>query len=402
MNSSRIAQRIRRIKPSPSTAAADRANELRRLGKDIVNLAVGEPDFDTPPNIRDAAALAIENGATRYTLMAGTLELRQAIADKLARENGLDYTPSEIIATNGAKSGIYSALAITLEQGDEVIIPAPYWVSYPDMVLANDGTPVTIACPEGHGFKLTPAQLAAAITPRTRWLIINSPSNPTGAAYTASEYRDLAEVLVQHPHVLVMTDDIYEHIRFDGRSTPHLLTVAPELRNRTLAINGVSKTYAMTGWRIGWAAGPRDLIQALDTLLSQSAGNCCAVSQAAAAAALNGDQSFIAECVAIYKQRRDRTAQRINAIPGLSCAMPDGAFYLYVNCSGLIGKHARAGKQLNTDGDVVMYLLEHVGVAVVPGTAYGLSPYFRLSIATGIDTLMEGAGRLAQAVADLG
>ena len=401
MNSSRIAEHIRRIKPSPSTAAADRANELRRQGKDIVNLAVGEPDFDTPPNIRDAAARAIENGATRYTLMAGTLELRQAIADKLARENGLDYTASEIIATNGAKSGIYSALAISLERGDEVIIPAPYWVSYPDMVLANDGTPVTVACPETQGFKLTPAQLAAAITPRTRWLIINSPSNPTGAAYTASEYRGLAEVLVHHPRVLVMTDDIYEHIRFDGRSTPHLLTVAPELRDRTLAINGVSKTYAMTGWRIGWAAGPRDLIQALNTLLSQSAGNCCAVSQAAAAAALNGDQSFVAECVAIYKQRRDRTAQRINAIPDLGCAMPDGAFYLYVNCSGLIGKNTRTGKQLDTDGDVVMYLLEHVGVAVVPGSAYGLSPYFRLSIATGIDTLLEGADRLAQAVADL-
>jgi aspartate aminotransferase len=401
VNSSRIAEHIRRIKPSPSTAAADRANELRRQGKDIVNLAVGEPDFDTPPNIRDAAARAIENGATRYTLMAGTLELRQAIADKLARENGLDYTASEIIATNGAKSGIYSALAISLERGDEVIIPAPYWVSYPDMVLANDGTPVTVACPETQGFKLTPAQLAAAITPRTRWLIINSPSNPTGAAYTASEYRGLAEVLVHHPHVLVMTDDIYEHIRFDGRSTPHLLTVAPELRDRTLAINGVSKTYAMTGWRIGWAAGPRDLIQALNTLLSQSAGNCCAVSQAAAAAALNGDQSFVAECVAIYKQRRDRTAQRINAIPDLGCAMPDGAFYLYVNCSGLIGKNTRTGKQLDTDGDVVMYLLEHVGVAVVPGSAYGLSPYFRLSIATGIDTLLEGADRLAQAVADL-
>jgi aspartate aminotransferase len=401
VNSSRIAERIRRIKPSPSTAAADRANELRRQGKDIVNLAVGEPDFDTPPNIREAAARAIESGATRYTLMAGTLELRQAIADKLARENGLHYTAREIIATNGAKSGIYSALAISLERGDEVIIPAPYWVSYPDMVLANDGTPVTVACPETQGFKLTPAQLAAAITPRTRWLIINSPSNPTGAAYTAREYRSLAEVLVQHPHVLVMTDDIYEHIRFDGRSTPHLLTVAPELRDRTLTINGVSKTYAMTGWRIGWAAGPRDLIQALDTLLSQSAGNCCAVSQAAAAAALNGDQSFVAESIAIYKQRRDRTAQRINAIPGLGCAMPDGAFYLYVNCSGLIGKHTRAGKQLDTDGDVVMYLLEHVGVAVVPGTAYGLSPYFRLSIATGIDTLLEGADRIAQAVADL-
>jgi len=401
VNQSRIAQRVRRIKPSPSTAAADRANELRREGKSIVNLVIGEPDFDTPPSIRQAAAYAMEHGATRYTAMLGTLELRQAIVAKLARENGLTYAPTEIIATNGAKSAIYSALAATLEPGDEVIIPAPYWVSYPDMVLANDGTPVAVACPEHQGFKLTPAQLESAITPRTRWLLINSPSNPTGAAYSAPEYRALAEVLVRHPHVLVMTDDIYEHIRFDGRQTLHLLAVAPDLRDRTLAINGVSKTYAMTGWRIGWAAGPRDLIQALETLLSQSAGNCCAVSQAAAAAALNGDQGFVAECVAIYQERRDRTAQRINAIPGLSCAVPDGAFYLYVNCAGLIGKSARGGKRLATDGDVVMHLLESAGVAVVAGAAYGLSPYFRVSIATSIETLMEGMDRMARVVADL-
>ena len=401
MNQSRIAQRVRRIKPSPSTAAADRANELRREGKSIVNLVIGEPDFDTPPSIRQAAAYAMEHGATRYTAMLGTLELRQAIVAKLARENGLTYAPTEIIATNGAKSAIYSALAATLEPGDEVIIPAPYWVSYPDMVLANDGTPVAVACPEHQGFKLTPAQLESAITPRTRWLLINSPSNPTGAAYSALEYRALAEVLARHPHVLVMTDDIYEHIRFDGRQTLHLLAVAPDLRDRTLAINGVSKTYAMTGWRIGWAAGPRDLVQALETLLSQSAGNCCAVSQAAAAAALNGDQGFVAECVAIYQERRDRTAQRINAIPGLSCAVPDGAFYLYVNCAGLIGKSARGGKRLATDGDVVMHLLESAGVAAVAGAAYGLSPYFRISIATSIETLMEGMDRMARVVADL-
>jgi aspartate aminotransferase len=401
VNQSRIAERVRRIKPSPSTAAADRANELRRQGKSIVNLVVGEPDFDTPPNIRQAAAYAIEHGATRYTAMLGTPELRQAIVAKLARENGLTYAPTEIIATNGAKSAIYSALAATLEPGDEVIIPAPYWVSYPDMVLANDGTPVAVACPEHQGFKLTPAQLESAITPRTRWLLINSPSNPTGAAYSALEYRALAEVLARKPHVLVMTDDIYEHIRFDGEQTPHLLAVAPELRDRTLAINGVSKTYAMTGWRIGWAAGPRDLIQALETLLSQSAGNCCAVSQAAAAAALNGDQGFVAECVATYRMRRDRTAQRINAIPGLSCAMPDGTFYLYVNCAKLIGKSVPGGKQLDTDEDVVMYLLESAGVAVVAGSAYGLSPYFRISIATSIETLMEGMDRMARVVADL-
>ncbi|SDY61749.1 aspartate aminotransferase [Variovorax sp. YR634] len=398
---SRIAARVRRIKPSPSTSAADRANELRRQGKSIVNLVVGEPDFDTPPHIRQAAAAAIERGATRYTLMAGTVELREAIVAKLERENGLRYAMNEIIATSGAKSAIYNAFAITLEPGDEVIIPAPYWVSYPDMVLACEGTPVTVACPESQGFKLAPAQLEAAITPRTRWLLINSPSNPTGASYTAAEYRALAEVLERHPHVMVMTDEIYEHIRFDGEATPHLLVEAPALRDRTLIVNGVSKTYAMTGWRIGYAAGPVDLIKALDTLLSQSTGNCCSVSQAAAAAALNGDQGFVAESVAVYKQRRDRTLALINDIPGLSCATPPGAFYLYINCGGLIGKTTPEGKRLNEDGDVVMYLLESEGVAVVAGTAYGLSPYFRLSIATSIETLEEGCTRIARAVAAL-
>jgi aspartate aminotransferase len=401
LDTSRIASRVRRIKPSPSTSAADRANELRRQGKSIVNLVVGEPDFDTPLHIRQAAAEAMNKGATRYTLMAGTVELRQAIAAKLQRENGLQYGLDEIIATSGAKSAIYSAFSITLEPGDEVIIPAPYWVSYPDMVLACDGTPVTLACTEASGFKLTPAQLDAAITPRTRWLLINSPSNPTGASYAAAEYRALADVLARHPQVLVMTDDIYEHIRFDGQRTPHLLAAAPELRDRTLAVNGVSKTYAMTGWRIGYAAGPRDLIEALDKLLSQSTGNCCSISQAAAAAALNGDQSFVAESVAIYKQRRDRTLARINAIAGLSCRQPDGAFYLYVNCAGLIGKTMPQGKPLAEDGDVVMYLLESVGVALVAGTAYGLSPYFRLSIATSIEVLDEGCARIARAVAEL-
>ncbi|RTQ34006.1 aspartate transaminase [Variovorax gossypii] len=398
---SRIAARVRRIKPSPSTSAADRANELRRQGKSIVNLVVGEPDFDTPAHIRQAAAAAIERGATRYTLMAGTVELREAIVAKLQRENGLSYAMNEIIATSGAKSAIYNAFAITLEPGDEVIIPAPYWVSYPDMVLACEGTPVTVACPEANGFKLTPAQLEAAITPRTRWLLINSPSNPTGASYTAAEYRALAEVLGRHPQVMVMTDEIYEHIRFDSEPLPHILAVAPSLRDRTLIVNGVSKTYAMTGWRIGYAAGPVDLIKALDTLLSQSTGNCCSVSQAAAAAALNGDQSFVAESVAVYRQRRDRTLALVNDIPGLSCATPPGAFYLYINCGGLVGKTTPQGKRLQEDGDVVMYLLESEGVAVVAGTAYGLSPYFRLSIATSLETLEEGCRRIARAVAAL-
>ncbi|VTU23634.1 Aspartate aminotransferase [Variovorax sp. PBL-H6] len=401
MTTSRIAERVRRIKPSPSTSAADRANELRRQGKSIVNLVVGEPDFDTPLHIRQAAVAAMDKGATRYTLMAGTVELREAILGKLQRENGLTYAMNEIIATNGAKSAIYNAFAVTLEPGDEVIVPAPYWVSYPDMVLACEGQPVIVACPERNGFKLTPAQLEAAITPRTRWLLINSPSNPTGAAYTTHEYRSLADVLVRHPQVLVMTDDIYEHIRFDGEKTPHLLAAAPELRDRTLVVNGVSKTYAMTGWRIGYVAGPADMVHAMDTLLSQSAGNCCSISQAAAAAAMNGDQSFVAESVAVYKQRRDRTLARINAIPGLSCATPQGAFYLYVNCSGLIGKSTPSGKVLADDGDVVMYLLESEGVAMVAGTAYGLSPYFRLSIATSIENLEEGCARIARAVAEL-
>jgi aspartate aminotransferase len=400
-SSSRIAARVRRIKPSPSTSAADRANELRRQGRSIVNLVVGEPDFDTPAHIREAAKAAIDKGQTRYTLMAGTVDLRQAIVAKLERENGLVYGMNEIIATNGAKSAIYSAFAITLEPGDEVIIPAPYWVSYPDMVLACDGVPVTVACPESDGFKLTPQQLEAAITPRTRWLLINSPSNPTGASYTAEEYRALGDVLVRHPHVMVMTDDIYEHIRFDGQRTAHLLKAAPELRDRTLVVNGVSKTYAMTGWRIGYVAGPRDMIQALDTLLSQSAGNCCSVSQAAAAAAMNGDQGFVAESVQVYRQRRDRTLANLNAIPGLSCTPPDGAFYLYVNCAGLIGRHRPDGRVLAEDGDVVMYLLESEGVAVVAGTAYGLSPYFRLSIATSLETLDEGCKRIERAVAAL-
>lgn len=401
MSASRIATRVRRIKPSPSTTAADRANELRRQGRSIVNLAIGEPDFDTPEHIRRAAALAMNRGATRYTLMAGTVELRQAIAAKLERDSGLHYAPNELLATAGAKSAIYSALATTLEPGDEVLIPAPYWVSYPDMTLACDGKPVTIPCPEDSGFKLTPAQLEAAITPRSRWLLINSPSNPTGSAYTLAEYRALADVLSRHPTVLVMTDDIYEHIRFDGETTAHILQAAPELRDRTLIVNSLSKTYAMTGWRIGYVAGPRDLVQALETLLSQSAGNCCSISQAAAVEALNGDQSFVSESVAIYKERRDATLARINAIPGLHCRAPDGAFYLYVGCGGLIGKRTRDDIVLEGDNDVVLHLLNHSGVALVAGTAYGLSPYFRLSIATSLETLKEGCRRIADAVTEL-
>ncbi|RMR01712.1 Aspartate/tyrosine/aromatic aminotransferase [Pseudomonas savastanoi pv. glycinea] len=402
MNASRIAARVQRIKPSPSSAAADRANELRRQGKSIINLVVGEPDFDTPKHIREAASAAIENGATRYTLNAGTLELRQAIAAKLARENSLDYPASQVVVTSGAKSAIFNAFAATLGAGDEVLIPAPYWVSYPDMVLACEGEPVTLACPEENGFKLTAEQLRAAITERTRWLLINSPSNPTGASYSAEELRALADVLLDFPDVLVMTDDIYEHIRFDDAPNAHILTVEPALRDRVLVINGVSKTYAMTGWRIGYAAGPADLINAMATLQSQSTSNASSVSQAAAVAALNGDQSFVKESVVVYQRRRDRCLEWINAIDGLSCLKPNGAFYLYVNCGALLGKTRPDGKPLEIDADVVMYLLESQGVAVVAGTAYGLAPFFRMSIATGLETLEEGCSRIATAVAALG
>ncbi|MEX5627598.1 MULTISPECIES: aspartate transaminase [Pseudomonas] len=401
MTASRIAARVQRIKPSPSSAASDRANELRRQGQSIINLVVGEPDFDTPPNIRQAASAAIERGETRYTQNAGTPELRQAIVDKLARENALAYTAQQVLVTSGAKSAIFNAFAATLGAGDEVLIPAPYWVSYPDMVLACEGEPVTLACPEHNGFKLTPGQLRAAITPRTRWLLLNSPSNPTGASYSHSELRALADVLLDYPHVLLMTDDIYEHIRFDGLDNPHILAIEPALSERSLVVNGVSKTYAMTGWRIGYAAGPADLIGAMATLQSQSTSNACSISQAAAVEALNGDQSFVKQSVLVYQQRRDRCLELLNAIPGLSCRKPDGAFYLYVNCAGLLGKTTPEGKVLHTDSDVVMYLLESQGVAVVAGTAYGLAPFFRMSIATAIATLDQGCARIATAVTAL-
>ena len=398
---SRIASRLKRVKPSPSSAAQDRAAALRRAGRDIVNMVVGEPDFDTPEYIRRAACEAIERGETRYTPAAGTLALREAIAEKFRRENGLSYTPKDIIVTIGAKHAIYNALSVTLEPGDEVIIPAPYWVSYPDMTLACAGEPVIVPCAETDDFKLTPAALEAAITPRTRWLILNSPTNPTGSAYTAADFRALADVLLRHPHVLLMTDDIYEHIRYDGLDNPHILAIEPALSDRTLVVNGVSKTYAMTGWRIGYAAGPADVIGAMATLQSQSTSNACSVSQAAAVEALNGDQQFVKDSVQVYQERRDRCLDLLNGIDGLSCRKPDGAFYLYVNCSGLLGKTTPQGKRLDSDYDVVMYLLESQGVAVVAGTAYGLAPFFRMSIATALDTLEQGCSRIATAVAAL-
>ena len=398
---SRIAARVRRIKPSPSSAAADRANELRRQGRDIVNLVVGEPDFDTPAHIRQAACAAIERGETRYTMSAGTPALRQAICDKLLRENGLGYKPGNVVVTCGAKHAIFNALSATLEPGDEVVIPAPYWVSYPDMVLACDGTPVVVACDEADGFRLTAAALEAAITPNTRWLLLNSPTNPTGAAYSAADLRALADVLLRHPQVLLMTDDIYEHIRFDGEALPHIVAIEPQLHERSVVINGVSKTYAMTGWRIGYAAGPADLIGAMETLQSQSTSNACTISQAAALAALQGDHGFLKDFVETYRQRRDRALALINAIPGLGCRTPGGAFYLFVNCNGLIGRTTPSGKQIDSDVDVALYLLDAEGVAMIPGSSYGVAPYFRMSIATSIEVIEEGCARIGRAVAAL-
>jgi aspartate aminotransferase len=401
VSSSRIAARVQRIKPSPSSAAADRAAELRRQGKTIINLVVGEPDFDTPEHIRRAAYEAMERGETRYTQTAGTLALRTAIASKLQRENRLAYDPRQIIVTCGAKHAIFNALAVTVEAGDEVLIPAPYWVSYPDMTLACDGIPVALACSESDGFKLTAATLEAAITSRSRWLILNSPNNPTGATYSTAELRALADVLLRHPSVMVLMDDIYEHIRFDDADNVHLLNIEPKLRSRTLVVNGVSKTYAMTGWRIGYAAGPLDIIEAMDTLQSQSTSNASSVSQAAALAALTGDQTFVTDSGRVYRERREYAVKALNAIPGISCLAPDGSFCLYVNCSGLIGRTTPRGRVLNEDTEVVLYLLEDAGVAVVAGSAYGLSPYFRMSIAANIEIIAEGCRKIAEVVAAL-
>jgi len=401
MSAIHIANRVTRIKPSPSSTASDRANALKRAGKSIVNLVVGEPDFDTPAVIRQAASAAIERGETRYTQNNGTPALRAAIAEKFLRENRLTVNADDVIVTNGAKSAIFNAFAATLETGDEVLIPAPFWVSYPDMVLACDGRPVIVTCSEQDRFKLTPENLRASITSRCRWLLINSPSNPSGASYTRAELRALADVLLDYPHLAIMTDDIYEHIRYDNAPNVHLLEVEPRLADRTLIVNGVSKTYAMTGWRIGYATGPKALIAAMGTLQSQSTSNASSVSQAAALAALNSGTEFITHSLEVYRQRRDDMAARLNAIPGLSCRLPEGAFYLYVNCGGLLGKTTAEGQRLSTDNDVVLWLLDTAGVAVVAGAAYGLSPYFRLSIATDLPALQQGADLIAAAVASL-
>ena len=396
-----LSPRVRRIKPSPSMMARMRAQQLKAQGRDIVDLTTGEPDFDTPEHIQQAVVTAMAAGETRYAPVNGTLRLRTAIAAKFARENGVEYALDEITVGSGAKQVIFNALAATLGDGDEVIVPAPYWVSYPDMVLACDGTPVIVTCGENAGFKLTADALQNAITPRTRWLILNTPSNPTGAFYSAAEMKALTDVLLRNPHVALMTDDIYEHIRFDGGKSICPVAIAPDLRDRTLLVNGVSKTYAMTGFRIGYGAGPKPLLAAMNVIQSQTTSAASAMSMAAAAAALEGDQSFVGMARAAYKARRDRAVELLNAIDGITCLTPDGAFYIYPSCAGLIGRKRPDGRVLETDLDVTLYFLEEAGVAVIDGTAYGLSPYLRLSIATSLEAIEDACARIKRACAAL-
>ncbi len=396
-----IASRMARIKQSPSNAANQRASELKAQGRDIISLAIGEPDFTTPDNVKESVVTAMARNQTRYTAVDGTPELKQAICGKFKRENGLDYAPEQITVGTGGKQVIFNALMATLDPGDEVIVPAPYWVSYTDMTLLAEGTPVVVPCPESHGFKLQPADLERAITPKTKWFTLNSPCNPSGAAYSHDDLQKLTAVLLRHPHVWVMADDMYEHLLYDGHRFATPVQVEPRLYDRTLTINGVSKAYAMTGWRIGYGGGPVELIRAMRKLQSQSTSNPSSISQAAAVEALNGPQDFIPQRAAIFRQRRDVAVAMLNAAPGLKCHQPEGAFYVFPNCAGVIGKKTPEGKEIRNDQDFTIYLLDSVGVAVVQGDAYGMSPYFRVSYATSMEQLKEGMARIQRACAAL-
>ena len=389
-----IASRLSLIKPSPTIAVTQKAAELKAQGRDIIGLGAGEPDFDTPRHVKEAAKTALDNGATKYTAVAGTLELRKAICAKFKRENNLDYTPDQVTVGCGGKQVIYNAMMATLNPGDEVIIPAPYWVSYPDITILAEGKPVIVPCREENNFKLRGEDLEKAITPKTKWLILNSPSNPTGAAYSKDELKELTDVLLRHPDVWVMTDDIYEHLVYDGFVFLTVAQVEPKLIGRTLTINGVSKAYAMTGWRLGYAAGPKELISAINAIQSQSTTHTASVSQSAAVAALNGPQEFLEEWRAAFKARRDLVVSMLNKAPGLSCKTPEGAFYVYPSCAGCMGKKTPDGKIINSDSDFVTALLEAEGVAAVQGEAFGLSPYFRISYATSEKLLEEACRRI--------
>ncbi|MGH6973706.1 MAG: pyridoxal phosphate-dependent aminotransferase [Stellaceae bacterium] len=396
-----LAARLGRIKPSPTIAVTDKARRLKAAGRDIVGLGAGEPDFDTPQNIKDAAKRAIDKGETKYTAVDGTPALKQAIIAKFKRENALDYAPEQIIVGAGGKQVLFNALLATINPGDEVIVPAPYWVSYPDIVNLCEGVPVAVTGPENNGFKIRPDDLEAAITKRTKWLILNSPSNPSGAAYTAKELKALADVLMRHPQVWVLTDDIYEHLTYGDFKFATICNVEPRLYPRTLTLNGVSKTYCMTGWRIGYAGGPKELISGMAALQSQSTTNASSISQAAAVEALSGPQDFIPRHNKSFLERRDLVVAGLNRCAGLRCSVPEGAFYVYPSCAGVIGKTTPQGKALKTDGDFVDYLLEAEGVAVVQGEAFGLSPYFRISYATSNQALTEACKRIERACAAL-
>ena len=392
-----LADRLARVKPSPTMAITALATELKAAGRDIVSLSVGEPDFDTPPNIQEAAIAAMRRGETRYTTFDGSIELKRAVCAKFKRENNLDYETSQITISAGGKQVLYNAMVATLNPGDEVVIPAPFWVSYPEMVLLADGTPVPVPCPQNNSFKLRPEDLEAAITPRTKWLILNSPSNPTGSAYTAAELRGVAEVLLRHKQVWVMTDDMYEHVIYDDFDYRTIAQVEPRLYDRTLTVNGVSKAYCMTGWRIGYGGGPKALIKAMGAIQSNSTANPCSISQAAAIEALNGPQDFIPVHNKSFRERRDLVVDMLNRIPGLFCPRPEGAFYVYPSCAGVIGKRTPDGNIIDNDGDFARYLLEAAGVAVVHGEAFGLSPHFRISYAASLEVLRDACGRIERA-----
>ncbi len=392
-----LAHRLSLVKPSPTLAVTAKAAELKAAGKDVIGLGAGEPDFDTPDHVKNAAIEAIKSGQTKYTAVAGTPELKKAISTKFKRENNLDYAANQIVAGVGAKQIIFNALLATLNAGDEVIIPAPYWVSYPDMVLFAEGKPVTIPCLEKNGFKLQPAELEKAITEKSKWLILNSPSNPTGAAYSKEELRALADVLLKHPHVMILADDIYEHLIYDGFKFYTLAQIEPKLYDRVLTVNGVSKAYAMTGWRIGYAAGSKELIKAISDIQSHSTSNACSISQAASVAALNGPQEFLNGWRNSFATRRNLVVDALNAIPGISCLKPEGAFYVFPNMKELIGKKTPAGKTINNSSDLCDYLLDEALVAAVAGSAFGLEGYFRISYATGEATLQKAMERIKKA-----
>ncbi|MBO6602833.1 MAG: pyridoxal phosphate-dependent aminotransferase [Roseicyclus sp.] len=396
-----LSDTLSRVKPSPTIAVSNLAAELKAAGKDVIGLGAGEPDFDTPENIKAAAKAAIDAGKTKYTAVDGIAELKQAICAKFKRDNGLDYTPAQVTVGTGGKQILYNALMATLNPGDEVVIPAPYWVSYPDMVLLAGGEPVIAEAQAQTAYKLTPEQLEAAITPKTKWFIFNSPSNPTGAGYSAEELRGLTDVLMRHPHVWVMTDDMYEHLVYDDFEFATPAQVEPGLYDRTLTCNGVSKAYAMTGWRIGYAAGPEELIKAMRKIQSQSTSNPCSISQWAAVEALNGTQDYIPANNAIFKRRRDLVVEMLNGADGIDCAVPEGAFYVYPSIAGCMGKTTPAGTVIDSDETFAKALLEERGVAVVFGGAFGLSPNFRVSYATSDENLKAACTRIQEFCASL-